>query len=483
MESIARPAIYWRPSDVIGVARRGQSYLNLCYLLAAFPLGVAYFIVLVTGLSAGVGLAITLIGIPILAAMVVVWVGLGGFERQLTMWWLGAQIGPMAPPAAPGATLWRRAMSWLSNRVTWTSLLYLFAKFPFGLFTFVLITTLIALSAGLIAAPVPFVIQLVSDGSLSSGQMTLLAVSPLLTLAGLVLGLTTLHICNGLAWAWARFAQYALGMSDEAIRLAEAQRETQRARQVATRAQARAERAEQSRRELIVNASHELRTPIASIRGHVESLLMATEDAAADAPPPAELHGYLAIVARESERLSALVDDLLALARADAGELKLDVRAVEVDGVVREVYEALAPLARRERQVLLVREVPDGLPAALADRQRLTQVLLNLVRNAITYTPEGGIVSITASLPDPAHLDITVSDTGIGIPKEELDHVFERFYRTDASRARASGGFGLGLSIVRDLVRAMGGMVTAESVEGEGSRFHVVLRVATSEKD
>ncbi|MDP9371242.1 MAG: sensor histidine kinase [Chloroflexota bacterium] len=100
------------------------------------------------------------------------------------------------------------------------------------------------------------------------------------------------------------------------------------------------------------------------------------------------------------------------------------------------------------------------------------------MRNAITYTPTGGIVSIAVAPADPGWIALTVADTGIGIPKEDLERVFERFYRTDASRARTSGGFGLGLAIVRDLVGAMGGTVTAESTVGEGSRFRVLLRIA-----
>ncbi len=139
------------------------------------------------------------------------------------------------------------------------------------------------------------------------------------------------------------------------------------------------------------------------------------------------------------------------------------------------------PLARRERQITLVRDVTPDLPRVLADRQRLCQVLLNLARNAITYTPTGArIVSITLSRAptNPDFLLLTVADTGIGIAPEDLDRIFERFYRTDASRARTSGGFGLGLAIVRDLVTAMGGSVRAESTPGEGSRFHVMLRIA-----
>ena len=139
------------------------------------------------------------------------------------------------------------------------------------------------------------------------------------------------------------------------------------------------------------------------------------------------------------------------------------------------MYEALAPLARRERQVTLTREAVEDAPPVLADRQRLAQILLNLARNAITYTPAGGIVSLAVERPDHYHLSLVVADTGVGIPQEELDRVFERFYRADASRARATGGFGLGLAIVRDLAQAMGGVVTAESVVGQGSRFIVTL--------
>ena len=126
----------------------------------------------------------------------------------------------------------------------------------------------------------------------------------------------------------------------------------------------------------------------------------------------------------------------------------------------------------------LTREPVEDAPPVLADRQRLAQILLNLARNAITYTPAGGIVSLSVERPDHYHLSLVVADTGVGIPQEELERVFERFYRADASRARATGGFGLGLAIVRDLAQAMGGVVTAESEVGQGSRFRVTLPIA-----
>jgi two-component system, OmpR family, phosphate regulon sensor histidine kinase PhoR len=460
-----------RPAAIIGVLWRGQSYLNILYLLSAFPLGLIYFILLLTLLSTGFSTVVALIGIPLLLGTLYVWLGLGEFERQLTAWWLGVPIRPMTLVSEPGATYWARLQARLRARVTWTSLLYLNLKWLFGLVTFAIVLTLIALTAGLITAPLPYVLQLVVTGALEPGRTAQALLSPVVTLLGVAAGILTLHLGNGLAFVWGKFAQATLGVSDEALRLEEA-------RAAASRAQTQAAQAEQSRRELIVNVSHELRTPIASIRGHAESLLLATEEPDGAAQSAEETKRYLTIIARESERLSALVDDLLALARAEAGELHLEIRPVVVAGVIDEVYESLAPLARRERQVTLVRETLGQAPPVLADRERLAQVLLNLARNAITYTPAGGIVSLSVEQPDYYHLSLVVADTGMGIPPEELERVFERFYRADASRARATGGFGLGLAIVRDLVQAMGGVVTAESVVGQGSRFRVTLPVA-----
>lgn len=465
----------WGIAHGLRIVRRRQSYMNMLYLLMAFPLGLLYFMLFVTVFSVGTSLAVIGVGLLILLATLAGAWWLGGFERELTMWWLGITIAPMRREhsSAQELTLWQRMTALLRNRVTWTSLLYLLVKFPFGTLTWCIVFTLIALTTSLLCAPLTFLFQAMVDGPLDTTQTISLLISPLFSLLGVVVGVLTLYACDGLTWVWVQFARVTLGMSEAELQLTQA-------RETATRAQVQAARAEQSRRELIVNVSHELRSPIASIRGHVESLQMAT-DAAQEAgitTSPAELRDYLAIISRESERLSALVDDLLSLARADAGELKLDLRPTMAGEVVEEVYQSLAPLARRERQVTLVRQVTPDLPAVIADQQRLAQVLLNLVRNAITYTPIGGLVSLEAKQADAEHVTLTVFDTGMGIPPEEQDRIFERFYRTDASRARASGGFGLGLAIVRDLVQAMGGAVTVQSVEGEGSRFQVTLLIA-----
>ena len=229
-------------------------------------------------------------------------------------------------------------------------------------------------------------------------------------------------------------------------------------------------RADHSRRELVVNASHELRTPVASLRGHIDSLNNPERKPRLDK----EAREYVAIMAGEVRRLSALVDDVLSLARADTGELRLELRPLRAEQVAHQVCETLAPLARRERSLELVETSEAGLPLVLGDPDRLNQVLTNLVRNAINYTPDGGIISVTTARAGD-DVALTVADTGIGMPPEDLERVFERFYRTDESRSRESGGSGLGLAIVRDLLTAMGASITVASTPGAGSSFRILF--------
>lgn len=461
-----------------GIVFRAQTYRNILYLFASLPLGLFYFIFLIAGLSTGLGSLVAIIGIPILFATLLGWWWMAAFERQLAIWWLRVEIRPMYRPRPAGLSAGKWLKAHLGSSVTWTSLIYLLAKFPLGLFSFALATALTVLTSRLLLAPLPYII----DAALGKPLDTVLLIGPAaLSVVGLAVGVASLHILNGLAVVSGRFAGLMLGQSDMAARLSATQAVAERATAKAVQSEQKAEQSEQKRRELIVNVSHELRTPIASIRGHVDSLLINIDksgEAGAIAPPPAELQKYLGIISRETERLGSLVDELLSLARAESGELKIDLAPVAPGEVVEEVYASLAPLAKRERQIILVRDVAPDLPLIVADRQRLTQVALNLVRNAIAYTPTGGIVSIGLHPDGPDAVALTVADTGIGIPKEDLDRIFDRFYRTDASRARTSGGFGLGLAIVRDLVTAMGGTVNVESTVGEGSTFTVTLRVA-----
>jgi signal transduction histidine kinase len=393
----------------------------------------------------------------------------------------------MALPLPHNASPWDRLVAYLRNPVTWKSFVYLVLKVPFGVAAFALTAALLLGSLLLTLAPALYgianwlynaglrqVIAQFTDllevahawlGISGRVEAQALAFTFLLTALGIFLLAVSLHVLNGAAAGWGWFARQMLGVSPTALQLAEARALTAEARR-------RAEQAEQGRRQLILDASHELRTPVATIRAHIDSLQLLDGDQLSE-----KVRDYLGVSQRELERLSALVDDLLMLARADADGLQLDLRPVAVGAVVEEVYEALGPLAEHERQVTLVRTIAEDTPLAYADRDRLGQVLLNLVRNAITYTPAGGLVSLdVAAGAEPGTVALTVTDTGIGITEDDLEHVFERFYRSDASRARHTGGFGLGLSIVRNLVRAMGGTVVAERMPVGGSRFRVTLR-------
>lgn len=228
-----------------------------------------------------------------------------------------------------------------------------------------------------------------------------------------------------------------------------------------------------AKRELVANVSHELRTPLASIRGHTESLLMRGVESDGDGRGE-----YLEVIHRETANLSRLIDDLFVLSTAEAGALPLSISPMSLGEVVDEVVDSIRTVARNERRVTIVSQIPRDLAIVLADRQRVAQVLANLVRNAVRHTPEGGLISLRASQRD-GYAVVTVEDTGVGIPPDQLPHVFERFYRGDAARDRASGGAGLGLAIVRELVEAMGGQVFADSVAGQGSSFSFTLPLAS----
>src|SRR5690606_22332698 len=183
-------------------------------------------------------------------------------------------------------------------------------------------------------------------------------------------------------------------------------------------AKARTEAALRAKRELVANVSHELRTPLALIRGHVESLLMHDADGVRQGE-------YLMVLQRETEHLSRLIDDLFALSTAEAGALPLEIEPIALGEIVEEVVNSIRPIARRERQISVSAVVEPTLPPALADRQRVVQVLGNLVRNALRHTPEGGLIAVRAERQDD-HALVTVEDTGEGIPPDRLPHVFER---------------------------------------------------------
>jgi len=219
---------------------------------------------------------------------------------------------------------------------------------------------------------------------------------------------------------------------------------------------------ERQRRDLTNDIAHELGTPLTNLRCHLEAL--------ADSVAPftrESAHTLLSDVLH----LQRIVEDLADLARADAGQLALSIETVAlepvIDGLAREIGPRLAGA-----RIGLVKDIPASLPELRADSARLAQVLRNLIENAMAHTPPGGAIRIGATARRQV-MTITVSDTGPGIPVDQLDRVFERFYRTDPSRARATGGAGLGLAIVRQLTRLHGGDVRATNVAGAGAAFVV----------
>lgn len=232
---------------------------------------------------------------------------------------------------------------------------------------------------------------------------------------------------------------------------------------------AKLEQIEATRRELIGNVAHELRTPLATIKGSMEGLI--------DGVLPTEAATFQQIY-READRLQRLVDDLQELSRVEAGAFALQRRPASANELVA---TTVARLERQfeEKSVMLETEVPANLPPVLADEDRIGQVLLNLVGNALQYTPAGGQVRVTAHH-EGAEAHIAVTDSGIGIAVEHLPLLFTRFYRVDKSRSRAGGGSGIGLTIAKHLVEAHGGRIWAKSPgPGQGSTFTFTLPLAT----
>jgi len=223
-------------------------------------------------------------------------------------------------------------------------------------------------------------------------------------------------------------------------------------------------RQEQLRRNMVSDVAHELRTPLTNIRGYLE----AAKDGLVQ--PDGALVDNLY---EEALLLNRLVNDLQELALAEAGQLHLERQSVQLGDVVRTAIEVISPHAEA-RDVALIVRVPDDLPMVEADLYRVGQVLRNLLNNALDFTPPGGQVTVTAS-PDGEWVSVQVRDTGPGIAPEHLPYVFERFYRADPSRSRATGGAGLGLAIVKQLVEAHGGRVWAESTLGAGATLGFTL--------
>ncbi len=224
---------------------------------------------------------------------------------------------------------------------------------------------------------------------------------------------------------------------------------------------------EKTRQEFVANVSHELRTPLSIIKGNVETLLDGAKD------DPAVSERFLRGILKHANRLAWLIDDLLTISRLESGKVALNIQEVFLGGLVSRAFEDLSARAA-ERQVRLLNEVPAGL-ATQADPDRLLQVLVNLLDNAIKYGDAQGEVRAGGRLSPQGEVEMWVADSGPGIPAEAQPRVFERFFRVDRARSRDQGGTGLGLAIVKHIVLSHGGKVWLESQPGRGSTFFFSL--------
>jgi len=227
------------------------------------------------------------------------------------------------------------------------------------------------------------------------------------------------------------------------------------------------EHTERLRRDMIADSAHELRTPLSNIRGYLEAIRdgVVKPDAAT-----------IQSLDEEAIILSRLADDLQALSLAEAGELKLNCQTEDSLILIQQSVDARR-LQATAKGISLSAELPAELRPIRVDSHRISQVLRNLLENAIAHTPEGGTITVTARTKD-NWLEISVADTGEGIPVEDLPNIFERFYRVDKSRTRATGGHGLGLTIAKRFVEVHGGKIEAHSEPGKGSRFSFTVPLA-----
>jgi signal transduction histidine kinase len=227
--------------------------------------------------------------------------------------------------------------------------------------------------------------------------------------------------------------------------------------------------------QFVSSVSHELRTPLTSIVGYIELLLDEEEFDNLDD----EQRQFLGIVDRNCHRLTRLVDDILFIARVDAGRLSLELQSVDLAELASMAVESARPFAGRKSQTLKLEAEPD-LPALQADPTRMNQLIDNLISNAIKYTPEGGTATVVVARSDGA-IHVEVRDTGVGIPPDELEKLFVRFFR--ASTSGVAQGTGLGLSIVKSIVEAHRGTIDVRSEVGEGTTFLVDLPLQVSEHE
>ena len=226
------------------------------------------------------------------------------------------------------------------------------------------------------------------------------------------------------------------------------------------------------RRDFVSNVSHELRTPLASLRAVVETL----QDGALSDPPAAQR--FLRSAEEEVDALTHMVEELLELSRIESGQVPLKLRETAVADLILPPLERLQTQAERA-DLQLIADLPAQLPLVLADRERIQQVMTNLLYNAIKFTPAGGKITVKAEA-QTSELIISVKDTGVGIPTADVPRIFERFYKLDQARTRGRGGTGLGLAIARHIVQVHNGRIWVRSREGKGSTFYFSLPLVES---
>ncbi|RAV19481.1 cell wall metabolism sensor histidine kinase WalK [Paenibacillus contaminans] len=235
------------------------------------------------------------------------------------------------------------------------------------------------------------------------------------------------------------------------------------------------EELELARREFVANVSHELRTPLTTIKSYLEAL----EDGALE--EPALAHRFIGVTRSETERMIRLVTDLLHLSRLDSKQAILAKSWTSVGEMLDEVADRFS-FQLQQRRIDIAIEVADEIGEVLLDRDKIDQVLDNLVSNAIKYTGDGGQITVSARLSDSETVEVAVKDNGIGIPKKDLDRIFERFYRVDKARSRNMGGTGLGLSIAREIIKAHGGAIVLESEYNHGTKVTFTLPYVREEE-
>ena len=235
-------------------------------------------------------------------------------------------------------------------------------------------------------------------------------------------------------------------------------------------------RNEERRKEFVANVSHELRTPLTNVRSYAETL----RDSGGDIPQDMA-NSFLDIIITETDRMTHIVQDLLTLSRLDAGNAELVLSRFPFGEAIESVTRANA-LNAKQRGHELVYDPPETLPLIVGDRSRLEQVMMNIIGNAIKYTPDGGHIRITAGATDDS-VWMEVCDDGIGIPEKDRDRIFDRFYRVDKARSRESGGTGLGLSIAKEIVQRHHGSISLAPHEGPGTTVRLVLPIAQEQND